>query len=278
MNRRRVAVFCAILLLAVAFGIWFLKKSPEPVPQQAVVAADEKTHVVRRGEFLRMIAGNYPGIGWEDVLLRNETYLREQYNLTCPKLSSRYTNRPGRKGSYCNDRFNRPYGNTLRAGWRLLIPSGTAPQSIAAVVAGISGKRVALVIDDSDSMTEDRRAVGQFYTAALRQYGKDLIGVWLYADGHVRHYEAGSVEFKTDGGIENTRSALEAAAAEKPDAIVLITDEPGDDWGDWRLPPMPPVYAHCLPNVGGQFECDETLHRLVKHAGGQYISKLELPQ
>jgi hypothetical protein len=237
------------------------------------------THLVRRGQFLRYVAYKHD-VAAEAMLLVNEDFLEKKYREVCGDLSrsfrTRRHDRGARKGGlyYCNDRFVRPYGNTLRPGWRLSIPTGSAPAKISTVIGNIKGNSVALVIDDTGSMGNDRQKVGEFYLAALRQYKKHLAGVWLYTDGRVRKYEAGNVRFLTSGGFENTFGALREAAREKPDAIVLVTDEPGDDWQWDEVKNLPPVFAHCLPERG-RYLCEKNLLRLKDETGGQYIAGVE---
>ena len=238
--------------------------------------AANKVHMVRRGQFLQWIAGQH-NVSWPAMLLANESFLQTKYNEVCGDLSNNFRHRKGDRGThkgglfYCNDRFVRPYGNTLRPGWNLVVPTEVAPASIGALVAQIKGDKIALVIDDTGSMNDDRQRVSQFYLAAIRQYGKRLTGVWLYADGQVRRYEAGGVRFITNGNIENTFGALTEAVKSKPDAIVLVTDEPGDDWNWNALTGMPPVVAHCLPDQGQAF-CQQNLQRLAQETHGRYIT------
>lgn len=234
------------------------------------------TVTVQSGQYLQWIA-NKRGVGWESMLLANENFLRTKYDEVCDELSGRFRNRRRDGGAakgglyYCNDRFNRAYGNTLRPGWKLVVPASQAPADIATTIASIQGNKVALVIDDTGSMTEDRQRVSEFYLAAIRKYNKRLTGVWLYADGGVRKYEAGGVKFLTAGGLENTHGALSEAAKSRPDAIILVTDEPGDDWQWDEVKNLPPVYGHCLPDQGG-YGCEESLRRLATEVrGSKYI-------
>lgn len=232
-------------------------------------------HIVRRGEFLRLIASRY-NVGWEAMLLANERFLQTKYQEVCSDLSRNFRNRRQDRGTrkggqyYCNDRYNRPYGNTLRPGWRLAIPEKTAPTAIAEIVSKIKGDKIALVIDDTGSMSDDRQKVSEFYLAALRQYNKRIVGVWLYADNQVRKYEDGGIRLLTEGSYENTFGALTIAAREKPDAIILVTDEPGDDWQWSEVSSLPPVIGHCLPDSGTE-GCRETIQRLATETRGQFV-------
>lgn len=227
----------------------------------------DKLHTVARGEYVILIADRY-GVPWESVLLENEAFLRDRYTETCGKLSQRYRTRSGRHGLFCNDRYRRPYGNTLLAGWQIEIPNSAPPAEIERLVRQIKGDEIAIVIDDTGSMSEDREQVGAWYMQAIQKYGKHIDGVYLYADHTVRKYgRDGNVEFRTSGGFENTFSALvEAEDDAGPDAIILITDEPGDDW-DWgSVDDLPPVVAHCLDR-----SCEDNLERLAKETKGEFV-------
>lgn len=241
-------------------------KPPIIVTEQPVTP--HKLYVVQKGDFLRKIA-DANGVGWEAVLLLNEELLKCKYEEVCTKL----VHKP--KSLFCNDAYKRPYANTLSPGWELKIPTSVAPNGIAQAVAQIKGDRVALVIDDSGSIGNDRQVVSEWYLAAFRQSGKKIIGVWLYSDGFVRHYnDAAEIELRTVGSYENTYGALKTAALEKPDSIVLVTDEPGDDWGTWSgVNSLPPVIGHCLQDPMAH-SCEANLKRLAAETHGQYVSGL----
>lgn len=284
-------IYVIALMFIISAGVVFIATNPEivgcsengklnrqrgvyPTPSSDAAvgkscSVPEKTHIVQEGEFLISIAEKY-SVNWEAMLYANETFLQKMYEEICVRYSEKYRNNPGRRGLFCNDRFRRPYGNTLLPGWKLTVPAQSAPQNIEQVVSKIEGDRVALVIDDTGSMTNDRQRVSQFYMAALRQYNKQLAGVWLFTDGHVRRYQHGEVIFLTSGQFENTYHALTEAAKIQPDAIVLVTDEPGDDW-DWlKVPNLPPVVAHCLKDEG-YYPCETNLKRLAQATKGQYV-------
>lgn len=233
----------------------------------------EREYIVQRGDTLTKIAQR-EGVTVEALRLRNEPYLVQQFEDTCSRFDDSYRNNPNRKGLYCNERYRDPYKNTLRAGWRLMIPSPEAPGSVMVTVGNIKGKDVVLVIDDSGSMADDVVRVGAYYAQALEEHGKNLTAVVLYADRNARLFRDGErVEFATTGSWENTFGALQKAAEEDPDAIILITDEYGDDW-DWdEVGGLPPVTAHCLPE-NGVFQCEDSLKRLVSETGGSYRSTL----
>jgi hypothetical protein len=268
------------ILMILALAACASKKVPDPrldVPADPPDDAVEITvseletvkvdHVVRKGDCLRLIADKH-GVSWEQVLLANEAFLRRKYDETCASLPSKYRNSRKRKGLFCNDRYRKPYANTLLPGWTLSIPKGKAPAAINEAVLK-AGDRIALVIDDTGSMRDDTQRVSQLYLAAMRDNRKKIAGVFLYADGAVRRYKAGSVQFLKSGDRENTYGALCEAAKLSPDAIVLVTDEPGDDW-QWPAKGLPPVIAHCIPdrNAAG---CESNLQRLARDTGGSYV-------
>lgn len=244
-------------------------------PAQVAPEVEHQSYTVVKGDFLKKIADDH-NVAWEAVLLLNEDDLKVKYEDTCSTKSQKYRANPKRRGLFCNDRFNRPYGNTLMPGWELKIPTTVAPTKIEATVASIAGNRVALVIDDTGSLGNDRTVVSEWYLAACRKSGKQIIGVWVYSDGEVRHYnDAAGVELRTVGGLENTYGALKIAASEKPDSIVLVTDEPGDDWGDWSgVSSLPPVVAHCLLDPMAM-SCEPNLKRLANATRGQFVVGLD---
>lgn len=251
------------------------------VPKVKAAPVKMGEHEVKSGEWLRLIADNY-GIGWEAILLTNEGFLKKKYEEICPNFSTKIREKKGRKGLFCNDEYRRPYGNTLMPGWILKIPPKKAPDKISHAVERIHGKRVALVIDDTGSMSQDRNVVSQYYLAAIRSQNKKIVGVWLYSDGRIRKYEAnGVLDLNTHGRFENTHGALKAAATERPDGIILVTDEPGDDWKWSQVKQLPPVVAHCLKetssNAGNHstgYTCRSNLQKLAKITKGQYLSDL----
>ncbi len=263
----RFTILSALLTLTACSGT----EDTEPVVE---VPAPQAVHIVQSGDFLQKIAKDYgyEYVSWEDILLTNEAYLQGQYQATCGRKADSYRNDPARSGTYCNDLYNRPYGNTLQSGWTLTIPAATAPAEVREAITAIAapGDKVALVIDDTGSMDDDTKTVARFYSAALQEHGNDIVGVWLYADGNVRRYRAGSVEYRRTGDLENTYGALLEAADESPDVIVLVTDEPGDDWNWSEADDLPKVIAHCIEDVGRSL-CGPNLRRLATLTGGQYV-------
>ncbi|QQG37512.1 MAG: LysM peptidoglycan-binding domain-containing protein [Candidatus Kaiserbacteria bacterium] len=247
----------------------------------ASVASANETYTVKPGNNLIWIAKQV-GVSWQAMLLANEEDLKQKYERICGNLSDEFRNRTENKGRlkggkyFCNDNYMRAYGNTLQPGWTLEIPAAIAPATVEKTVSEIKGDRIALVIDDTGSMSNKREETANFYLAAIKKFEKKIVGVWLYANGKVRKYEAGGVKFSTRGNYENTFGALEEAAKEKPDAIILVTDEPGDDWNWGRVNVLPRVVAHCLPDYGTA-TCRENLQRLVKETRGRYIEGFSVP-
>jgi hypothetical protein len=256
-----------VLTLFTAVGCGDDERQPINIGERSIQA----THVVQRGDFLKNIAPRYQNVGWESILVANEGFLKAMYDQTCSRVPESRRNLPGRSGLFCNDRYNRPYGNTLMPGWKLAIPTADAPQEIVAVVQRTQGQKVALVIDDTGSMANDNRTVALYYDVALRDHGRDIVAVCLYADDEVRCVDEGNVGFRTVGEVENTWGALQAAADYNPDVIFLITDEEGDDWPrTWLFKSLPPVVATCLSDGG--FQCEAALQELVAEFGGEYVS------
>ncbi|MBI4433634.1 hypothetical protein HY632_02595 [Candidatus Uhrbacteria bacterium] len=272
-HKQRIA-FGAIVAASAAMLLGYFACGEEEAPKDTSIPT-QATHVVKKDEFLRNIAPQYVNVGWEDVFLANMEFLQGEYDRVCSRKSSRYRNNPKRRGTFCNDRYKRPYANTLLPGWKLIVPLGKAPPEIDAVVGRTEGKRVALVVDTTGSMANDQRIVALFYSAALRKHGRQLTGVWLYGDGHVQRLDPdGFLRFSSYGGqLENTHGALKAATESQPDLIVLVTDEPGDDWvwpGPLSSMGLPKVIATCL-SEDGDYLCEGNLQRLVKETGGEYV-------
>ncbi len=274
-------VLAVVVVLMGAWMTWVpdqTTSAPRLAGAISTVQVTGPAYRVERGDILHSIAIDH-GVGVEALLLHNEPYLKAKYEQKCKKFGALYRDNPKRKGLFCNDRYHRPYGNTLMPGWILHLPFTSAPANISQAVAGITGKRIALVIDDTGSMGNDRRDVGEFYLAALRAHGKEIVGVYVFANGEVRKFTAnGNIDsmLLNEGDQENTFGALTVANADHPDEIILVTDEAGDDW-DWDVldqQRFPPVIAHCLPTDSGLNGCESTLHRLADHTRGQYVSSL----
>jgi len=246
-------------------------------PMETKLACITK-HTVQKGEFIRSI-GPQLGVDPELLVLANRDFLSKKYAATCAGLSGSYRDRPGRKGLFCNDRYRRPYANTLRPGWELCIPSQNVPLAIEKIVASMPGKKVAIVIDNTESMSDDRKTVATFYHQALQRHGRQIVGIFLYngsrSDGNkevIRVTDVGEVNVQ--GDFENTFEALRTAVEEVgPDLVYLITDEPGDDWPtSLEGIGFPTVVATCLPDERGIFECEKPLKRLAAATpGGQYV-------
>lgn len=248
-----------------------------PVPNSTVAStpAQQKLtpYAVKPGEYIITIAAAQ-GVPWESIVIANESMLKANTARYCASKSDTYKNRRGRRGHFCNyrvyDQNGQPlvFANTLMPGDVLQIPSRTAPAQIQQAITNVKGNNIVVVIDDTGSMMNDRERVAAWYMQAVRNSGKQIAKVLLYADGFVRVLEAGEVNFQTAGGYENTRAALERAAAYNPDAIVLVTDEPGDDWNNfWNLHLLPPVIAHSLDP-----SADANLAKVARITRGQLLT------
>jgi len=208
-----------------------------PVCAQAISQEVGEVHIVRSGEYLIKIAKGYQ-VPWQAMMLANEESLRALYEERCSKLRARYTKSTNRKGHYCNGTKSHAWANSLKPGDKLRIPRNEVPQTVSQVV-GQMGTRVAIVIDDTGSMADDRKKVGELYAAAVAASRRSIVGVFLFADRGVRRYNAdATVSFFRNGSYENAHGALVEAAKSRPDTIVLISDEPGDDWVWEDLPSL----------------------------------------
>ena len=247
----------------------------EVVVQPTTVTAEEALicqteHVVKPGEFLRYIAAKH-NVDAELVILANRAELVKRYDETCGELPEQYRTSTERRGTFCNDNYRRAYANTLRAGWKLCIPASDVPKSIEQVVAGTPGQEAVLVIDDTGSMGDDRTTVAALYHQALTKHGRDVVGIFMYADRKVsRVTNIGDAQ--VSGDFENTFEAIQTAVREAgPDIVYLITDEPGDDWPE-QLENLgfPTVVATCLQD-DGVYACEEPLKRLAVATNGIYV-------
>ncbi len=269
-RQRRIGagVMGIILIALLALIVWPGDGAIEVDPAQTVSRTE--AHVVQSGEFLIKIANDHD-VPWEAVAVVNETELARINAERCGLLNERYTKNTRRPGHYCNETVvigGKPMVNlnSLKAGDVLQIPFTTHPV-VDAVIRDIPGQRIAIVIDDTGSMNNDNALVSAWYMRATEELGKELTTVVLYANGHTREFtNVGKVDFRVSGDVENTRNALEVAAASNPDAIVLVSDEPGDDWkGFWFLD-LPPVYSHSL-----EVEAHDNLRKVSKKTGGQFM-------
>lgn len=244
-----------------------------PISTVASTPAQQRftPYTVQKGESIIAIA-KQKGVPWEAIIVANERELATRASERCAKLSESYTKRAGRRGHYCNFLVvvaGRPMvnANSLQPGDLLQIPSVTAPIAIQQAITNVKGDRIVVVIDDTGSMGNDRERVSSWYLQAVKNSGKQIVRVIMYADGLVRELDAGNVNFLSSGGMENTRSALERAATYTPDAIVLLTDEPGDDWNSFRGLHLPPVIAHSLDP-----SADANLVYVARLTGGSFLS------
>lgn len=240
-------------------------------------------HTVLAGEYIISIAAMY-GVPWESVVLTNENKLMANTQAYCANKPDSYTHKRGRRGHFCNflvfDEKGKPlvHANTLMPGDVLKIPSNTAPEQIQETVNAVSGERIVVVIDETGSMAgddgvDDRARVSSWYLQAIQNADKKIVKVIMFAEGSLRELDASAMEFHARGGFENTRHALEHAANKyKPDAIVLVTDEPGDDWANWQSLRLPPVIAHSLSRGS-----DQMMRELASFTHGQFLRSYEGP-
>lgn len=233
-------------------------------------------YTVVRGDSLWLI-GPREGVDYLQLAVFNRESLVEKYEERCTQLLDRYRNRH-KRGWYCNDRRRDAWANSLKPGDILRIPE-PPPALVTKEVAQIAEvvreapEPIAIVVDDTGSMSEDRQTTMDWYLAIANAEGKKVEGVYLYADNSVERVTPdGRVELRTTGSYENTYGALRQANETHPRSILLITDEEGDDW-DWaRVGELPPVYGHCLKDAyDNRYLCEDTLERLAKATGGRHI-------
>ncbi len=228
-------------------------------------------YTVRQGDFIVKIA-QAKGVPWESLIIANERELNDRASRRCSKLSERYTKDPNRDGHYCNSLLvyhgrHMVSFNSLQPGDTLHIPSTSTPVAVRESIKNIKGNKIVVVIDDTGSMTDDRERVSSWYLQEIKNSGKQIARVILYADGYYRELNEGNVDFRVSGTYENTRGALELASRYHPDAIVLVSDEPGDDWRNFSGLHLPPVIAHSLNN-----SADENLERVARLTGGSFLT------
>lgn len=231
-------------------------------------------HTIKPGEYIITVAAKY-GVPWQSVVEANFAMLTDRARLDklCGNLSAKYRRSAGRRGHFCNELVvvggQRMLGpNTLQVGEVIRVPTVMTPPEVQASVARIPGTRVVIVVDDTGSMQDDHRTVMQWYIQAAQS--KNVVRVLTYADNHVRVYDnAGGVQFQTVGQIENTRAALERAMDFNPDMIVLVTDEPGDDWRNFKNLKLAPVIAHSLHP-----DADGNLRTVARITGGNFLKTL----
>jgi LysM repeat protein len=290
-----VIVGWCLLLSAIFWAVMSPGNPQQQVPQKIVnVETSQQTvvtniaatptessmteHTVKAGEYIISIASQY-NVPWESIVLANEETLKANTTKYCANRSDSYTHSRGRRGHFCNyrvfDEKGQPlvYANTLMPDDVLKIPSRTAPEQIQNAVSAVRGKRVVVVIDETGSMggddgVDDRARVSAWYLQAIKNADKEIVRVVMFAQGNLRELDASEMEFQTHGGFENTRHALEHAANKfHPDAIVLVTDEPGDDWADSKTLHLPPVIAHSLSKIS-----DYQMQELANFTNGWFLS------
>lgn len=295
-----VIVF-AVLITLVSFlrGVFMEKPKGEAEPQKVVSSvpipssvatvtpnlehSEMSEHVVRAGEYIISIAAWY-GVPWESIVIINEETLLANTQTYCADKSDKYTHKRGRRGHFCNflvfDEKGKSlvHANTLMPGDVLRIPSQTAPKQIQGTINSVNGERIVVVIDETGSMAgddgvDDRARVSAWYLQAIKNAEKQIVRVIMFAEGSLRELDASSMEFHARGVYENTRHALEHAANKyKPDAIVLVTDEPGDDWANWKTLHLPPVIAHSLSRLS-----DNQMRELASFTHGVFLRSYEGP-
>lgn len=275
-NRSRI-VTLAVLALVIGICSSTLPFMGEDETDNDIVvdaAQTEKQEIeyeVQPGDSIISTIAPKHNVPWEAIAVVNESELARVNAERCAQLSKGYTNSRSRKGHYCNQTVvvsGKPMVdlNSLQPGDKLRIPLTRHPV-VDQVIAAIPGRSIAIVIDDTGSMSNDRAQVSAWYMRASHEIGKDILTVVLFADGNVRQFKStGEVTFAVTGNFENTRNGLEIAAAAKPDAIVLVSDEPGDDWNGFKDLTFPPVYAHSLDGSS-----HENLRRVASATGGQFM-------
>ncbi len=273
-NRSRTLALAVLALLAVICALPFMGEDEtdnDIVVDAAQTQSQEIEYIVQPGDSIISTIAPKHNVPWEAIAVVNESELARVNAERCAKLSERYTDNRSRRGHYCNKTVvvgGKPMVdlNSLQPGDKLRIPLTRHPV-VDQVIAAIPGRSIAIVIDDTGSMGNDLAQVSAWYMRASHELGKDIVTVVLYADGNVRQFKStGEVTFAVTGDFENTRNGLEVAAAAKPDAIVLVSDEPGDDWNGFKDLKLPPVYTHSL---------DTTSHENLRHVatvtGGQFM-------
>ncbi len=270
-NRGRAGVIAVMLALLCIFLLPLEDTGDNDIiVDSADTVTEEIVHTVVQGDsIIGTIAPAY-GVQWQAIALVNEQQLANVNAERCGKLSKRYTQNARRRGHYCKslmvDGRQMMDLNSLQPGDTLRIPLTTHPV-VDEVIASIPGSSIAIVIDDTGSMMNDRAQVSAWYMRSAQELGKSLTTVILYADGHVREFSnTGGVTFTTTGNMENTRHALEVAASSNPSAIVLVSDEPGDDWNEFEGLNLPPVYAHSLDGIS-----HENLRHVAELSGGAFM-------
>jgi hypothetical protein len=247
----------------------FADEPADPAPD-IVIDMPTVYHEIRRGEYLHKIALKHH-VSWEQVLLANETMLKERHNEICDELAKRPGTGKKRTLLGCNPASRMPYAGNLKPGWTLTIPQAEPPRTVNDAVEG-AGKRVALVIEDTGS-GDLAKTIAQMYLSALREHGKRLVGVYLISGGNVRLYRRGDVIILSKQTAEDGIEALQMVAHVSPDAIILIAsgshaERPIETGG------LPPIITHCIPNhLAG--ECRNGLADLANATGGSFVPSLQ---
>jgi von Willebrand factor type A domain len=301
----RTDFFVLVLSLSIMSALMGCGKKDEPLPVKAgtgvsvaaisasatftkAVPQVAKTtkHVVKKGEFMNAIADRY-GVAREGLILTNVEYLITKYQETCPEVSKKK-----KKSLFCNDRYNKAWANTLLPGWEIQIETSDSSASSlgqanakaidAAVTDLPKNAKLAIVLDVSGSMSDKMNRAAQYVMSVRKQNGGALFGLYVYHETVARIEDINTDEklmlsttrinhkLKGDGGIENTKKALQKAFADGAEHVVVISDEVGDDWGDWsEVKAMPPVTAVCMTRTGN--DCFESFAKLAKYTKGKYV-------
>lgn len=249
-----------------------------------------RPYTVRRGEALGTIAQQRSVDGTSSICLAalNEAVLSDGYVNRCKAVSVR----AGR--FYCNDALgndNFPaWTNSLQPGDQIMVfatipdqaneivasdtVSGEVAHDINVAVREITGSKVVVVIDGSGSMNNDsdRAAAAGLYSNLL---GDRVAAVVVFSEETAVITSPNADTFpnigNTDVGYgqnEYVEKALRVAASLEADHIVLIGDEPDYDRNANYIG-LPSVTTHCLPNEGGQRECDANYRHIAVTTSGQ---------
>lgn len=285
------------------YDFYFNEKAAEVVPENTAPQAETAptlplvtAHVVKKGQGLGTIARDWApdGTSGLDLVALNEAVLAPAFVWRCGDLSKAFrtrekidTTRWQRGGGtfFCNDNkgnANFPaWANSLVPGDIIYVPTGVSQDSAQAIlgetakdinsaVAGLTGKKIVLVVDVSGSMDDgiDRTKVANLYDSLLPER---IIGIVAFSEKAVVVKDLNTYADVGGGGTENVGAALLFAAKLGADEIVLIGDEPGDDLtGFSEFTYLPPVTAHCLPEADFA-ACRDAFSKIANNTNGRYV-------
>ena len=252
----------------------------------AAAAGKITTHVVKKGEIINTIADRYR-VAREGVILTNANLLIKKYQETCPA-----TEKKNKKGLFCNDSYKRAWANTLLPGWVLQIEttdhSASAlgqvnTKAIDAAMADLpKNTKLAIVLDVSESMSDKMNRAAQYVMSTRKQSGGQLFAMYVYHESVARIEDVPSDEklmlsITTNSNklhgrsdVENTKQALKKAFADGAEHVLVISDEEGDDWGNWsEVKTMRPVTAVCMARMS--HTCFESFKKLADMTKGKYV-------